>query len=322
MNDRWEDSKVNIQIDILLSTYNGSKYIQELILSITRQTYRNWKLFIRDDGSTDGTVNIIQQFVMQFPNKIIIIDDHNNNLGPSQSFSKMMEYSNANFIMFCDQDDIWLSNKVEVTIEKMLRLERAFPNKLLLVHTDLTVVDRDLQVISKSFWNYQKLNPSYKYLNNLLTQNVVTGCTMMINKRLKELAHPIPDKAIMHDWWIALVASIDSGIYHINTSPILYRQHGENDVGAKRYSLKYFIKRYGNATESIERITEQGKLLRINYKTQLNKDQSKLVESFIDLNYKNRFTRLIDLFIYRLRKHGFLRNVGFIITMLFDKQKK
>jgi glycosyltransferase involved in cell wall biosynthesis len=312
----------NKQIDILLSTYNGSKYLQELILSIINQTYQNWKLIIRDDGSTDGTIGVIKNFTNQFPNKIIYIDDHYNNFGPSQSFSKLMGYSKSNFIMFCDQDDIWLNNKIELTIKKMLLLEEESPSTPLLVHTDLTIVDKDLQVISNSFWNYQKLNPAYKNLNNLLIQNIATGCTMMINKRLKELAHPIPSQAIMHDWWIALVASIYSGVHHINTSLILYRQHDKNNIGVEKYSFNYLLNRYGNVNESIKRIIKQGNYLNTKYRDQLNKDQFKILESFIHLYHKNRLTRVVDLFICRFRKHGLLRNIGFIITMFFLKHKE
>jgi glycosyltransferase involved in cell wall biosynthesis len=324
MNDKLGSFKnqESVQVDILLSTYNGSKYLHELIISIINQSYPNWKLIIRDDGSTDGTSDIIQKFIKEYPNKIICIDDHYNNLGPSQSFSKLMEQSNANYIMFCDQDDIWLNNKVQLTIEKILKLEEEYPDSPFLVHTDLIVVDKHLQVISSSFWNYQNLNPAYKDLNYLLVQNMVTGCTMMINKRLKELSHPIPDQAIMHDWWIALTASMHSGIHHINAAPILYRQHGENNIGANRYSLHYLLTRFGRVNESIKRIIKQGEHLSTIYKAELNRDKYKLLESFIHLSNKNRFTRLNDIFTYRFEKHGFLRNFGFIITMFLFNQKK
>jgi glycosyltransferase involved in cell wall biosynthesis len=323
MNDKLESlQSENSRVNILLSTYNGEKYLKELMESIKNQTYQNWQLVIRDDGSTDRTIDFIQKFKNQFPNKIAYIDDQYINLGPSRSFSKLMEYSNANYIMFCDQDDIWLNNKIELTIEKMLLLEKQYPNKPLLVHTDLTVVDKDLQVISKSFWNYQRLNPSCQNLNRLLVQNVVTGCTLMINKPLMELAHPIPDKAIMHDWWIALVASIYFGIHYINVPTILYRQHDGNNIGAKRYSLNYFLTRYGKVNESIKRIIKQGEHLSTRYREQLNKDQFKILESFIHLHHKNRFTRVVDIFIYRFRKHGLLRNVGFIITMFLFNRKR
>ncbi|MEB3100938.1 glycosyltransferase family 2 protein [Ferviditalea candida] len=313
---------MNNQIDILLSTYNGSKYLQELLTSIIDQIYPNWQLLIRDDGSTDDTIDVIQNFSKQYPNKIVYIEDHDHHLGPKQSFSKLMEYSTADYIMFCDQDDVWLNHKIELTLEKILLLEKKFPNQPLLVHTDLTVVDKDLQVISDSFWKYQKLNPYFKELNNLLVQNIATGCTMMMNKRLKELSLPIPKQAIMHDWWIALVASISSGIHHIDSPTLLYRQHGTNNIGAQKYSLPYLLNRFGKASESIERIIHQGERLSSKFSNQLNQDQLKMLESFINFLHNNRFNRLIDIFKYRFRKHGLLRNVGFILAMLFLNKRK
>lgn len=313
----------NKQVDILLSTYNGSKYLRELIDSIINQTYPNWQLIIRDDGSSDDTINIIQDFIKQLPEKIIYIEDQYNNLGPSQSFSKLMEYSSANYLMFCDQDDVWLENKIEITITEMLVLEAKYPNRPFLVHTDLTVVDRELNIISNSFWSYQKLNPKLKNLNNVLIQNIVTGCTIMINKRLKELAQPIPKDAIIHDWWIALVASIHSGIYEIKTPLILYRQHNENNIGAKKYNLYYFINKYRKLHEpsdTIKRVIKQSNILLDRYNSELNSQQYELLDSFNNLLNKNRLSRLIDIFIYRFRKHGLYRNIGWIVLLVSLKK--
>ncbi len=314
------------QIDILLSTYNGAEYLDGLVMSILNQTYQNWRLLIRDDGSTDHTMDMILTYVKQYPNKIIYIDDNLANLGPSQSFSKLMDYSNADFIMFCDQDDVWIDHKIELTLEKMQSLEEIYPDKPLLVHTDLTVVDKDLQTIANSFWSYQRLNPNYNSLNYLLIQNIATGCTMMMNKQLKDLVLPVPNESIMHDWWIALVASIYAGVYHLNTSTVLYRQHGENNIGAKKYSLYYFLTRYGKLNESFksnQRIIKQAESLIVKHKEQLNNQQYKLVNSFTSLFRKNRFHRLIDIYLYRYRKHGILRNIGFMFTMfLWSKNHK
>lgn len=319
------DNYNNKQIDILLSTYNGSKYLSELIESIINQTCNNWKLIIRDDGSEDSTVDVIKSFVIRFPDKIIYVKDKYNNLGPSQSFSKLMEYSNADYIMFCDQDDVWLNNKIELTIKKMLLLEVEFIHKPILIHTDLTIVNEELKVISNSFWNYQKLNPKYKKLNNILIQNIVTGCSMMINKKLKELAHPIPNEAIMHDWWIALVASIYSGIYEINSPLVLYRQHSKNNIGAKKYSLYNFITRFGKLNESHKsniNIIKQSNPLLLRYTDNLTIQQYNVINNFSNLLIKNRLNRLIDIIRFKYRKQGKIRNIGFFITMLLLNKKK
>ncbi|RXT04507.1 glycosyltransferase family 2 protein [Ammoniphilus sp. CFH 90114] len=317
MSEKYESS----QVDILLSTYNGSKYLNELLSSIINQTYKEWRLIIRDDGSTDDTMNLIRNYSEKHPKKISIIYDHRN-LGPSLSFSELLKYCDANYIMFCDQDDVWLNNKIELTIEKMHLLEREFPSKPLLLHTDLLVVDEHLQLISKSFWHYQNLNSTNKNLNHLLVQNIVTGCTMMINKRLKELACPIPNHAIMHDWWIGLVASLYSGIHHMNVPLILYRQHSENNTGAKKYSLKYLASKYGKVNESIKRIFNQGASFKIRFNSQLNIDQARMLDCFIDLVNKNRIYRLISIFKYRFCMSGVLRNIGFIATIFFWRKKR
>lgn len=201
-------------------------------------------------------------------------------------------------------------------------MKAEFPTKPLLVHSDLTVVAENLKVISNSFWDYQKLNPGYKTLNHLLIQNIATGCTMMINKQLKTIAHPIPKKAIMHDWWLALVASLYDGVHHVTVPTILYRQHVGNNVGAQKYSLHYFLSRYGRVHESIRKIMEQGKQLSDSYKNQLNEEQTQVLETLINLFQKNRVARLKDIFTYRFRMHGLLRNLGFILTVFLLNKRK
>lgn len=309
-------------VDVLLSTYNGSKYLPDLVISLINQTYQNWRLLIRDDGSTDGTIDLIERFSEQYPNKIVHVVDNLHNLGPGQSFSQLMAYSNADLVMFCDQDDYWLSSKIEVTLEEMLVLEEEFPHTPLLVHTDLTVADTNLEVIAKSFWSYQNINPKKKHFRDLLIQNIATGCTVMINKKLKELAYPVPTQAIMHDWWVALVASTYAGIHHIDESTILYRQHGENNTGASKYSLRNFLHRFGRRNESIDGIFGQANQLLVTCGSQLNARQLMQLKVFVSLVKKTRFIRLLDVLIYRFRKHGVLRNLGFVILMFCVKRTK
>ncbi|MFD2672019.1 glycosyltransferase family 2 protein [Marinicrinis sediminis] len=310
------------RVDILLSTYNGAKYLPELLESILMQTYQGWRLLIRDDGSTDGTTGIVNDFCKQYSEKVLYLQDEENTLGPSQSFSRLMNSSDAKYILFCDQDDVWLNNKVELTLEKMLQLENEAPNQPLLLHTDLMVVNEKLHLLSNSFLKYQKLNPELSELHQILIQNVVTGCTLMINRPLKLRAHPIPNQAIMHDWWLALTASIFGRIYYINCPTILYRQHGRNSVGAKKYGIKLFMTKFRNASESIKRTLAQGKCLSKRFGGKLNEGQIKCIENYIYLPQKSRVARMRLLYKYGFKKHGFLRNLGFIITILLWKRSK
>jgi glycosyltransferase involved in cell wall biosynthesis len=215
------------QIDILLATYNGEKYLSEQIESILNQTHEEWILRIRDDGSTDKTVEIISTYTSKYPDKIALIKDSEKNLGATLNFSRLMEKSDAEYIMFCDQDDIWMNNKIEITLAKMKELETEYSNTVpLMVFSDLTVVDEKLNEVEKSFWNFQKIEPNIsKNLYEIMAQNVVTGCTMMFNNKALTLCKPIPTKDILHDHWVA-----------VNVC-----QHDSNELGAIGVDFKYFV---------------------------------------------------------------------------------
>ncbi len=232
-------------VEILLSTYNGSKFLKEFIDSLFSQTYKDWILTVRDDGSKDNTTEITENISAKYPGKINLIKDELGNLGTCKSFLTLLKQAKADYIMFADQDDVWLPDKIEKTISKMFEVERKYAKTTpILIHTDLIVVDEKLNTIASSFWRYQGQNPEYKSLNYLLVQNNVTGCTIMVNKALKDLVVQIPDKAIMHDWWLALVASAFGVIEYIPDQTILYRQHQSQNTGARKYSFWYFFQRF------------------------------------------------------------------------------
>lgn len=312
-------------IDILLSTYNGDEHISEQINSLINQSYKNWRLIIRDDGSSDKTVNTIKEYIKKYPQKIVFIEDDNKHLGSYKSYFKLLGYSNNNYIMFCDQDDTWFGNKIEVTIKKMMELQSIYKNIPILIHSNLKVVNVGLKTINESFWKYQKLNPNLKRLNNLLIQNNVTGCTVMINRKLKDLLETVPSNAIMHDWWFALIASAFGVIDYIDEPLILYRQHGTNDTGAKKYKITYFVSRvfkFNESIKSINKIINQGKEFYSIYGNMLAKEQKDIIYNFITLFEVGRLKRIYRIFKYRFFKYGFLRNLGFIIVMLIPGKTK
>jgi hypothetical protein len=140
--------------------------------------------------------------------------------------------------MFCDQDDIWLPDKIELTLNTMKAAEQTWPNLPLLVHTDLKIVDETLAPIAESFWKLHGILPeSDCQLKKIIYKNIVTGCTVMINKKAKEISLPFPLEVSVHDWWIALNVVKHGKIIHIKTPTVLYRQHAANLIGAKK-SLK------------------------------------------------------------------------------------
>lgn len=229
---------------ILMATYNGEEYIDEQLQSIFRQNFKNWKLLIHDDGSIDGTIGIILKYIESYKNKIQLIDDGLKFRSAKDNFSHLINIAKNmkefNYIMFADQDDVWLENKIEITLERMLDEEQDTKQTPVLVHTNLEVVRSDKSIISRSFTEYNQINPLKNELNFLLVHNTITGCTVMVNRPLLELYINNTD-AIMHDYWLGLLAASFGKISYINYSTIKYRQHSSNEYGVKEYNLLYIF---------------------------------------------------------------------------------
>ena len=224
-----------LRVIIVMATYNGSRFIEEQIQSILAQSYANWVLYVRDDGSCDDTVQKIMKFERNDP-RIQMVRDELGNQGAIGNFSILMEFAlkkNADYVFFADQDDIWNREKITTLLAEMQKLELTYSAQTpLLVHCDLTVVNEVLQVISNSFVKFSRLSPTTSDLGVLLCQNQVTGCACAINRALLELACPVPHSVLMHDWWLALLASSAGKIGFIPKSLVMYRQHGGNVIGA------------------------------------------------------------------------------------------
>ncbi len=221
-------------VDILLATYNGADYLVQQIESLFRQDYPHWRVLARDDGSKDETAGILRDYTQRYPERFVLMPADGANLGFVGNFARLMEHSTADYLAFCDQDDVWLPEKLRLSLAEMQALERTHGvDKPLLAHTDLRVVDGKLSEIAPSFWGYQELDPGAgNRLNRLLIKNVVTGCAAMINRPLKDLSLPIPAEAKAHDWWIALVAAAMGAVGHVAVPTVLYRQHRGNTIGA------------------------------------------------------------------------------------------
>lgn len=248
------------RVDILLACFNGEPFLAELLDSLFSQHCQDWHLLVRDDGSVDGSLGILDGYQAKFPGRITVVVDGICSGSAKANFSRLLCLSDADYVMFCDQDDVWLPNKVEICLARMRELESDLGLLPLVVHTDLSVVDRDLSVIAPSMMTYQRLNPRPAF-DELLVSNSVSGCTMMLNRPAVEVCRPIPDAAIMHDWWIALqVLSVGGQLDYIDQPTLLYRQHGGNVVGSQAFSLKHFVTklfRWGSLYESLRLIRRQ-----------------------------------------------------------------
>jgi glycosyltransferase involved in cell wall biosynthesis len=241
-------------IDILLPTYNGAKYIRVLLDSLLAQTHGNWHLFVRDDNSKDNTLEIVKEYLQKHPNKITLLDNGGKNIGINSGFSTLLGISTAPYACFCDQDDKWMEDKLEVSLKAMQQLEQQISDKPCLVFSDLCMVDENLNVIAPSKLRKEKLKSNYNTLPKLLVQNMINGCVMMMNRKLVQVAQPVHQDALWFDHWVALMAAATGKVAYIDRTTIYYRIHefnasiGENrinktddeDKWSKRISNKNF----------------------------------------------------------------------------------
>ena len=216
--------------------------------------------------------------------------------------------------MLCDQDDIWLEDKVQKSMDMMQNLTLQYTNTPLLVHTDLQVVDAKLQPLHSSFWNYMKIDPAKNALHQLLIQNSVTGCTTMINRTLLEIALPIPPDATMHDWWLALVASQFGKVVPLYDATMLYRQHTDNTIGAEGFTLRYILQRFFKK-DILHKNIIQASLFLERYKDKLDADTIQMLQDFRDINSKSFLQKRAIIIKYKLFKHGFIRNIGLLVNI-------
>lgn len=305
----------NANIVILMATFNGDKYLKDQIDSILRQTYSDWHLIIRDDGSTDNTISILKSYQKTYPNKISVIVNNSNKHGAKENFfflSRMALKEKYKYIMYSDQDDIWKKDKIDVTLKKFKEIEKD-ENIPVLVHTDLEVVDNNLNVIASSFIKYSKLDNNDNF-SHLLIQNNITGCTILINRALlsKSLSIKNDKKIIMHDWWFAIIASVFGKIAFLNKSTILYRQHGDNVVGAKKISLYSMSKKVFKFSEnklSILQTINQASVLSDNY-TNLPLKKEKVISGYSQIKSKNKIERIYFVKHNNILKNDLVRRLG------------
>ena len=240
------DSKngMSDEISILMATYNGIKFLPELLASLKAQTYSNWVLYVQDDLSTDGTSDYI--FTEGVKDHRIKLLPNTEKLGAMKNFMTLLSRISSSYYMFCDQDDVWLPTKIEKTFCKMKEMEKGVDkNCPLVVHTDLCVVDENLKEISPSFWDMSRINPTLlKTFAEQAGHNLVTGCTMMINRQARDVSLVFSDKTLMHDAWVLFCSLKNNGVVgEVREPTILYRQHGKNTLGAHDLRSGYILKR-------------------------------------------------------------------------------
>jgi glycosyltransferase involved in cell wall biosynthesis len=303
---------------VLLATYNGAKYLREQIDSVLAQDYPAVEILARDDGSSDGTVEILEEYAQREPQRVRLVRDGVKSGSAKGNFLRLLAASGAAYVCLCDQDDVWLPGKVSASLQAMRELEaRHGKDTPLLVFSDLRVVDEQLRELYPSYWRQERVDPSAIHrLRSTLGQNVLTGCTAMLNRPLVKLALDMPEETPMHDRWIALLATTLGHSAFLTEATVLYRQHGGNVVGARveAETLESVARR---AQDSGNRVKQwwvnqdvAAALLRL-HGDALRVEDRRLVEAYLRCGQSpSRWVRVGTLLRHRIFRTGWLRNAA------------
>ena len=283
------------KIEILLATYNGEKYLNEQIDSIINQTYTNWKLLIRDDGSEDRTLEILKEYEKR-DERINILRDIKGNLGFVKNFEELLKNSSEEFIMFSDQDDYWLENKIEKYIGVLENLDVEKLKKPLLIHSNSFVCDEKLNILKKNFVD-SKVALQYGG-NGYFFAYFVQGSTTLINRKLIDLGLPFLKSVTLHDRYFHLLVEFFGNRIFIDESLIKYRQHRNNEIGAKSSIIKKILfKRYFDDSDRDLILDIEEK-----YRNKQKKDNERWIIKYLEVTdrKKNRMIRVIKSFMFRM----------------------
>jgi len=232
------------RILVLLPVFNGAAFLAEQLESIVNQSFHPVHILCRDDGSTDDSVAILDQYQARYPEQITRVPTDTDRLGVIQSFAKLMQVALSMadedggdvYFALADQDDIWQAEKLSVCLNALKKAEQEQLDTPILVHSDLCVISEDGDEIAPSLMKYQGLRPERASFAAQLVSNTVTGCTTLFNAALLRRALPMPPDTMMHDWWIALVASAFGRRIYLPYALVQYRQHNSNTLGARLYA--------------------------------------------------------------------------------------
>ncbi len=305
------------KVSIVMATYNGETYLREQIESILSNTYTEWTLEICDDGSKDNTVTIAKEFERQYPDKIKV-HQNSKNLGVVLNFLEGARRAEGNYVMFCDQDDVWLANKIKKTLHYMKNMENKYgKDKPISVFTDAKVVNKDLQELNPSFHISNRLDCTKLNLSYMLMENKLIGCTVMFNQEVKRKLALLPARARVHDWWIALISSSFGKIGYLKEATLLYRQHEHNVIGNQNFTnyINNRVRSLKKQKQVLGLTIEQAREFYELYKEELPENERVILSEFASLNQYNGIKRRAKIIKYRFLKTGLVRNIGVLLLI-------
>lgn len=264
------------KVAVLISSYNGEKYLKEQLDSILRQTYQNIEIVIRDDGSKDETAEIIKSYQKEHDN---IILQEGENLGFLKSFFKLLEFENADYFAFCDQDDVWLENKIELAVQALNQADDTKPN---MVFGNSDYYDETMHLIGKG-----ENHKTFSFKNSLY-ECVAQGMTMTINNEARKMIlQNIPEKCLFHDWWTYMICSGMGNVLYNDETIVKYRRLPKNATAEGQSIFKIFAWRIKNLLtgEGMKNIRAQQLEYKHRFYNKMSTEKQKILDIFVQEKY-------------------------------------
>jgi glycosyltransferase involved in cell wall biosynthesis len=297
-----------IRVDILLATFNGAPYLESQIDSIRQQTFRDWRLLISDDGSTDETVEILAAYERR--DSRISISSVERKGGSAANFLRLVRCSDGDVFFLADQDDRWERHKIERMLKSVSSRELDEPH---FVASDAFVVDDQLVVTADSYLRHAGISPMSTTFSKTLVQNPALGCASMGTRGLRSLinsANADPNRMIMHDWWFAIVASAFGSLRMVPDNLISYRQHSSNELGARKYSFRNLIRSSGAGMKKTHAILRQARHFEQLYGDRLPAERQSELTGFLEIFEAPAAQRAARLIQGGYTKDGLARRLG------------
>lgn len=261
------------KVAILLSTYNGEKYLREQIDSILNQTYQNFELVVRDDGSKDSTIDIIKEYIEKSDKEITLLQGKN--LGFIKSFFELLKHSDADYYSFADQDDIWFPNKIELAVNSLNKLDNSRPN---MAFSNVDYYDTEMNFIGNG--DSKEKVPSFL---NSLYECINQGMTMVINRTTRDyIIKNIPEKCFFHDWWTYMICTAFGQVVQDDVVTVKYRRAKTNatvEGQGMLTLLKWRIKKLFLG-DGMKDIKKQITIFKNTFYNELSNDNKKIIDTF------------------------------------------
>ncbi|WP_427871164.1 glycosyltransferase family 2 protein [Leucobacter luti] len=300
---------------ILLATFNGAKYLKPQLASLDSQVHNNWHLVVWDDGSTDSTPELLRSFADARPGRVTILEGEPVRSASGNFFRLLRAAPPADFYALCDQDDVWHPDKLTTMIAGLQWMGEQHPIRSpALAFSDLRVVDRDLCLLRESFMGQIKARPERASFGSLIVENLAPGCSMVFNSALLRELYEEPETrnaAIMHDWWLILLAISTGRVGYVDRALVDYRQHESNTLGTVtragiRFALTKLLK--PNAPSIAGTYAQLGALLSL-HQPQMHSEASKIARAFVVTEHQTKIARMIVCIRHGILKQTFPRRL-------------